>query len=295
MDKFILSCESTSDLKKEHLDERNISYICNHYFLNEVEHVEDFGTSIPLSEFYQLMEDGVITKTSQINTVDYIEYFEKFLKEGKDVLHLTLSSGLSGTYNAALLAKEELDQKYPDRKLYIIDSLNASSGFGMVVDKVADLRDAKKTIDEVKEMTEANKLKVNAWFFTTDLTYFIRGGRVSKTSGYLGKMLHICPLLNVDKEGHLIPREKVLGKKKVLSRIVEVMKERVLNHADYDDICYISHSACLEDAELLKKMVEAAFPKLKAKVQILDIGTTIGSHTGPGTVALFFIGDERTE
>lgn len=295
MEEFILSCESTSDLTKEHLDERNISYICNHYFLNEAEHVEDFGHSIPLSEFYQLMEQGVVTRTSQINTVDYIEYFEKFLKEGKDVIHLTLSSGLSGTYNAALLAKEELDKKYPDRKLYIIDSLNASSGFGMVVDKAADLRDAKKTIDEVKEMTEANKLKVNAWFFTTDLTYFIRGGRVSKTSGYLGKMLHICPLLNVDKEGHLIPREKVLGKKKVLARIVEVMKERALNGTDYDNICYISHSACLEDAELLKKLVENTFPKLKAKVQIFDIGTTIGSHTGPGTVALFFLGAERTE
>ena len=293
MENFVLSCCSTADMTKSHFDKRNIKYLCFHYFLDDVEHVDDFGETIPLNQFYQMMVDGILTRTSQINVETYLNYFENFLKEGKDVLHLTLSSGISGTYNSAIIARDMLKDKYPNRKLYVVDSLAASSGFGLLVDMAADLRDAGKSIDEVNDWILENRLTINHWFFSTDLTFFIRGGRVSKTSGFIGNMLHICPLLNVNDEGKLIPREKVLGKKKVILRIVEVMKKNAKNGLEYDGKCYISHSACIEDAELVKKLVEENFPKLKGKVDIFNIGTTIGAHTGPGTVALFFVGKKR--
>ena len=293
MENFVISCCSTVDLTKKHLEDRSIKYLCFHYFLDNVEHVDDFGTSIPMSQFYQMMVDGVITRTSQINVDTYLNYFESFLKEGKDILHLTLSSGISGTYNSACIARDMLKEKYPERKLYIVDSLAASSGFGLLVDLAADLRDAKKNIDEIYNWLLENRLTINHWFFSTDLTFFIRGGRISKTSGTIGNMLHICPLMNVSNEGKLIPREKILGKKKVILRIVEVMKQLAKDGTNYDGKCYISHSACIEDAALVKKLVEENFPKLKGKVEIFDIGTTIGAHTGPGTVALFFVGKKR--
>lgn len=293
MENFVISCCSTTDLTKKHLEDRNIHYLCFHYFLDDVEHVDDFGTTIPMSQFYQMMVDGVMTRTSQINVDTYVNYFENFLKEGKDVLHLTLSSGISGTYNSACIARDMLKEKYPDRKLYIVDSLAASSGYGLLVDLAADLRDAKKNIDEIYDWILENRLTINHRFFSTDLTFFIRGGRISKTSGTIGNMLHICPLMNVNNEGKLIPREKVLGKKKVILRIVEIMQQFAKDGTNYDGKCYISHSACIEDAALVKKLIEERFPKLKGKVQIFDIGTTIGAHTGPGTVALFFVGKKR--
>ena len=150
-------------------------------------------------------------------------------------------------------------------------------------------------IDSLYEWVEANKRKLNHWFFSTDLTFYIKGGRVSKTAGVVGGILGICPLLNVDKEGKLIPRMKVKGKKKVFKAIVSKMEELVDNRLDYDDKVYMSHSACMEDAQQVASMIEEKFPNTKGKIEINDIGTTIGSHTGPGTVALFFWGEERVD
>jgi DegV family protein with EDD domain len=161
------------------------------------------------------------------------------------------------------------------------------------MDRLADLRDSGLSIDEVRDWAEDNKLRCMHWFFTSDLTFFIRGGRVSKASGMIGQVLNICPLLNVDAQGKLIPREKHRGKKKVIHAIVQKMKEQAENGLDYSGKCFISQSDCLSDARAVADAVEAAFPKLDGKVRIFDIGTTIGSHTGPGTVALFFWGQER--
>ena len=248
-----------------------------------------------LDDFYKAMSEGADTKTSQINADEYEKYFEGFLKQGKDLLHVTLSSGISGTINSALIAADNLKEKYPDRKIYVIDSLAASSGYGLLMDKVADLRDAGMGIDELKNWIEDNKLRVNHWFFTTDLTFFIKGGRVSKVSGFVGNLLNICPLLNVDYQGKLIPREKIRTKKKVIAETVNKMILNADNGTDYSDKCYISMSACIEDAQAVAKLVEEKFPKLNGKVLINNIGTTIGSHTGPGTVALFFWGEKRMD
>ncbi len=293
MEDYIISCCSTADLSEEHFNSRGIRYICFHYELDGKSYPDDLGKSIPFEEFYRKMSEGAETKTSQVNGDEFIEFFEPFLQAGRDILHVTLSSGISGVYNSARLAAQELMEKYPERKIIIIDSLGASSGYGLIMDKAADLRDEGKSLQEAAEWLEENKLKLHHWFFSTDLTFYIKGGRISKTAGFVGSVLNICPLLNMNIEGKLIPREKIRTKRKVISAIVEKMKQHARDGLQYNGKCYISQSACYEDARKVADLVEEAFPNLNGKVEINNIGTTIGSHTGPGTVALFFWGDER--
>lgn len=293
MSNYIISCCSTADLAKEHFEKRDIKYICFHYELDGKQYLDDLGISMSFDDFYKAMQDGAETRTSQVNVAEYEEYFETFLAEGKDVLHVTLSSGISGSNNSANIARELLEEKYPDRKIYIVDSLGASSGFGLLMDKLADLRDAGKDIDEVYQWVEENKLKLQHWFFSTDLTFYVKGGRISKTSGFVGSVLNICPLLNIDANGKLIPRQKIRTKRKVIDTIVKQMEAFAENGLAYDGKCYISQSACYEDAKAVAELIESRFPNLNGKVLINPIGTTIGSHTGPGTVALFFWGAER--
>ena len=295
MAEYIISCCSTADLTKEHFEKRDLHYICFHYELDGVQYPDDLGQTMAFDKFYQAMVDGADTKTSQINADEFEEYFEPFLKEGKDIIHICLSSGITGVLNSANLAKETMLEKYPDRKIYIVDSLAASSGYGLLMDKVADLRDGGMGIDELCAWAEENKLKMHHWFFTSDLTFFVKGGRVSKTSGFVGNMLNICPLLNVSNEGKLIPRYKIRTKRKVIEATVKRMEELAENRLDYNGKVYISNSACYEDAKAVADLIESKFPKLDGKVLINNIGTTIGSHTGPGTVALFFWGDERID
>ncbi len=295
MNQYIISCCSTADLSEEHFRARQIYYTCFHYELNGVQYPDDLGKSMSFEDFYQAMADGAETKTSQVNAEEYEAFWEPFLQEGKDVLHLTLSSGISGSYNSANIAADILREKYPGRTIYVVDSLAASAGYGLLMDKVADLRDAGIDIHQLKEWVIDNRLKVNHWFFTSDLTYFIKGGRISKTAGFFGGMLSICPLLNVNHEGQLIPRFKVRTKKKVIDKTVNLMCELAENGTDYNGKCYISHSNCYEDAKTVADIIEAEFPQLNGEVEIYNVGTTIGSHTGPGTVALFFWGNERTE
>lgn len=294
MNKYVISCCSTADLKKSHFENRNIKYICFHYELNGKDYYDDLGESMPFPEFYKAMENGAETKTSQVSLGEFQTYFENFLQKNLDIIHISMSSGLSGAFNSALAAKKLLSEKYPKRKIYIIDSLAASSGYGLIIDKLADLRDAGMNIDEIYNWVENNKLKMHHWFFTTDLTFFIKGGRVSKFSGTIGKILNICPLLNVDNKGKLIPRFKIRGKNRVINKTIEQMKIYAEDNLNYNDKCYVSHSACYGDAKTVAELVEQNFYNLKGSVQINDIGTTIGSHTGPGTVALFFWGNERT-
>lgn len=295
MNDYIISCSSTADLSEEHFKARNISYICFHYELNGRQYLDDLGKSMPFDRFYEAMANGADTKTSQINVAEFTDYFEGFLKEGKDIIHLTLSSGISGVINSALIARENLLEEYPERKIYVLDSLAASSGYGLLMDKLADLRDEGKSIDEVYEWANKNRLKLNHWFFSTDLSFYVKGGRISKTSGFIGGMLNICPLLNVDFMGRLIPRYKIRTKRKVIQAIVDKMEECCDDGLEYSGKCYMCHSACYEDARTVADLIEARFPKLDGKVLINSIGTTIGSHTGPGTIAVFFWGKERVD
>lgn len=293
MANYVLSCCSTADLSKEHFENRDIHYICFHYKLDGVDHPDDLGQSIPFEEFYKKMDEGADTVTSQVNVSEYVEYFSQFLEEGKDILHVSLSTGISGTYNSAMNAALIARERYPERKIYIVDSLGASSGYGLLMDKLADLRDSGMSIEEVRDWTEEHKLNLHHWFFSTDLKFYIKGGRISKTAGAIGTILGICPLLNMDNEGRLIPRAKIRSKRKVIQEIVKRMEENANDGLDYSGKCYISQSACVEDAKEVARLVEEHFPKLCGKVEINYVGTTIGSHTGPGTVALFFWGKKR--
>lgn len=295
MDNYVLSCCSTVDLSKEHLESRNISYICFHYFINGVEYADDLGQSMSFDQFYKTMAEGAETRTSQVNITEYLEYFTKILEQGKDILHVCLSSGISGTYNSAQSAAMIARERFPKRKVYIVDSLGASSGYGLLMDTLADLRDNGKTLDELHEWTNANKLRLHHWFFSTDLTFYVKGGRISKTAGMFGTILNICPLLNMDHLGRLIPRAKIRTKGRVIREIVDRMEACAQGGLDYSGKCYISQSACYEDAYKVADLVENRFKKLDGKVLINNIGTTIGSHTGPGTIALFFWGMERDE
>ena len=295
MNNYVLSCCSTADLSKEHFERINVSYICFHYQLDGVDYLDDLGQSMDFDEFYEKMASGSDTKTSQINVDEFLAYFRPMLEKGQDILHVTLSSGISGVINSANTAAEFLREEFPDRKIYIVDSLGASSGYGLIMQTLSEMREEGKTIDEVHKWLEENKLRMNHWFFSTDLSFYIKGGRVSKTSGTIGQFLNICPLLNMDNLGRLIPRYKIRTKKKVYKATVDKMEELAEDRLDYSGKCYISMSACRDDAEEVARQIEERFPKLDGKVVINDIGTTIGSHTGPGTVAVFFWGDERVD
>ncbi|WP_294217089.1 DegV family protein [Pseudobutyrivibrio sp.] len=293
MGDYIISCCSTADVTKEYLQEKNIEYICFHYYLDGKEYKDDLFQSMSPQDFYQAMVDGAMTKTSQVNAEAFTEYFKGFLEQGKDVIHLTLSSGISGVLNSARIAADEVNEQYPDNKVVVIDSLTASAGYGLFMDKLADLRDQGYSFDELVKWAEDNIQNQNTWFFTTDLTFFIRGGRISKVSGWFGTALNICPLLNVNDEGKLIPRQKCRGKKMVKKAALAAVSERIASGADYDENIFITHSVCYEDAREMADMLEEAFPCMKEKIRIFDIGPTIGAHTGPGTVAIGFWGKKK--
>ncbi|MBQ8496022.1 MAG: DegV family protein [Clostridia bacterium] len=290
---YILSGCSTADLTEAQFNKKNIKYACFHYMLDGVDYIDDLGKTMPLDKFYEAMQNGAETKTSQITAGEFVAHFTPFLEEGKDIIHVCLSSGISGTVNSANVAKDELQEKYPDRKIYIVDSLGASAGYGLLLDKMADLRDEGYTIDELYAWVEENKLNMHYWFFSTDLTFFVKGGRISKASGWFGTILQICPLMNVDNNGKLIPREKIRTKPKVIQAIVGKMVEHAQGGTEYNDKCYITHSGRFEDAKAVAALINEKIPGTKGKIVINNIGTTIGSHTGPGTVAVFFWGDKR--
>lgn len=294
MEDFVLSCCSTADLTKEHFERRNIHYICFHYSLNGKNYSDDLGQSMPFSEFYKALAEGGETKTSQVNVSEYVEYFSSFLQEGKDVLHVCLSSGISGTINSARTAAEMVAAQFPERKIQIVDSLGASSGYGLLMNALANLRDHGMCFADLQSWAETNKLRLHHWFFSTDLTFYVKGGRISKAAGVFGGLLNICPLLNMDKTGHLVPRSKVRGKKSVMQEMLDRMEAHAEGGLAYNGKCYMSHSGCYEDARAVADLIEEKYKNLDGLVEINDVGTTIGSHTGPGTVALFFWGDERT-
>ena len=295
MSDYILSCCSSADLSKEHFERIGVRYVCFHYALDGVEYPDDLGQTIPFDEFYRRMSQGADTRTAQVNVSEYVDFFTPFLEAGKDVVHVCLSSGISGTINSARNAALILNERYPERKVYVIDSLGASSGYGLLMDTAAAKRDEGLSAGELAQWIEENRLKVHHWFFSSDLTFFVKGGRISKAAGVFGGILEICPLMNMDDQGRLIPRFKIRTKKKVIREIVKKMEECAEGGTDYSGKCFISQSACYDDARAVADLVEARFPKLNGNVLINSVGNLIGSHTGPGTVALFFWGSERVD
>lgn len=292
-EKFILSCESTVDMPYKYVSSRKIPVLFYSYIVDDREYADDMGRDPQaLVRFYELLKNGKIPSTSQLNEFQYEGFLEELLQKG-DVLHIVFGSGMTGSVINAEKAAEGLHQKYPERKLIVIDSLCSSSGYGMLVDTAADLRDKGYSIEETASWVMENRKRVHHQFFSTDLQYFRRSGRISGPASMLGSVLNICPIMHLDHSGHIIAYDKVRGKKKAIWQTVEVMAEHAQNAEQYLGKCFICHANCIEDAEELEKAVEERFPNLVGGIRIFDIGTIIASHCGPGTVAVFFMGDER--
>lgn len=291
---YILSCCSPCDLTAERLKELNLSVMHYKFTLAGKEFIDDGGESISYDDFYKAMKDGATTKTSQVNVEEFTEYFrEILLLENKDVLHVSMSSGISGTYNCARLAAEELKKEFPSRKIIVVDGLCISGGYGFLMECLCEEKSKGADIESLKNYAESIKLRIHHWFYSSDLTFYVKGGRISKVSGFIGSILKICPVMDVNRDGKLVPRVKTLGRKKALQTVIEKMVALADDGVNYDGRCVINHSACLNDALLLKDAVEENFPNLQGKIELGNIGTTIGCHSGPGTVAVYFLGPVR--
>lgn len=289
---FKITTDSTTDLPVEYLREHNIGCMPISYILDGVTYGRD--QELDWKEFYSMMRnDGKMPTTSQINPAEAKEYLEEYIKTDKEILHLAFSSGLSGTYNNIRIAAEEIMEEHPDCRIVVVDSLCASMGEGLFVHKAVKMRDAGKTLDETAEWLNENVQNFVHVFTVDDLFHLYRGGRVSKTAAVIGTLVSIKPKLHVDSEGHLIVIDKVRGRKKSLNALVDYMEEKMGSYLqeNKDDCVFISHGDALEDAEYVRDQIKERFGI--ENFMINHIGPTIGAHSGPGTIALFFMGESR--
>ena len=292
---FQLSCESTVDLPYSYIRGRGISVLFYTYAVDGEEYVDDMGRDPnALSAFFAMLKEGKLPSTSQINTFRYEEYLEGLLQQG-DVLHIAFGTGMTPSYRNACEAAEGLREKYPGRRLVVVDSLCSSVGYGMLVDSAADLWDAGKSMEEIEEWVLANRNKAHHQFFSTDLTQFKRSGRVSGPAAAVGTILGICPIMRLNSEGRIIAYDKVRGKKAAIRKTVDTVLQHIQNGTAYDGKFYIGHSNCPELAEETRLALKEHFGAAADNIQIVNIGTIISAHCGPGTVAVFFYGDERAE
>lgn len=293
MTKFQLSCESTVDMPYSYISGRDISVVFYTYTIDGEDFVDDMGRDPEvLPNFYKMLDDGKMPTTSQINQYNYEEYFEELIQKG-DVLHLAFGRGMSASVENAQRAAAAVGANHPDRKIIVVDTLAAASGYGMLVDYAADMRDAGASMEEIEKWVLDNRMFVHHQIFATDLFHLKRGGRVSGPAAMIGTVLGICPIMRLNEKGSILAYGKVRSKKKAILETVKVMEEHVQNGYDYDGKCFICHADCLEDAEAVKAMIEEKFKNVDVK--IFDIGTIIASHTGRGTVALFYLGDDRSK
>lgn len=291
---FQLSCESTVDLPYAYVNGREISVLFYFYTVDGQDYPDDMGRqSDALPRFYRFIEEGKLPSTSQINTYRYREYFEELLKKG-DVLHIAFGSGMTPSVFNAEEAAAILRPLYPERRLVVIDSYCSSSGYGLLVDQAADMRDQGSELSEIEAWLLENRQKVHHQFFSTDLKYFRRSGRMSGATAAVATVLGICPIMRLDKGGHIIAYGKVQGKKHAIRETVRTMEKRAQGGLGYSGKCFVCHSNCPEEAAETKRAVATRFPHISGDIRICDIGTIIASHCGPGTVAVFFFGDERT-
>lgn len=289
---FTIITEVTGDLPQDYIKKHNLVTIPMVYTLDGVEYDGTAENSLPLHLFYEKLRRGLMSKTSAVSPDQAVSFFEAELQKGNDVLYLAFSSGLSSSFQNALISRGELAEKYPEAKIFCVDSLCASLGQGLFVDYVVRKQEEGLTVEECAKAAEDIKLNVCHYFTVDDLNHLYRGGRVSKTAAIFGTMLGIKPVMHVDNDGHLIPHGKVRGRKQSLDSLVASMGEK-LTDTYKNPYCFISHGDCLDDAKYVAAQVKA---KYGIKTEIINpIGPIIGTHSGPGTVALFFIGSDRNE
>ena len=289
MDGYVITTDNNSDLPEEFYQKYQVGCTYLSYSIDGQTYTkEDF---LPTAEFYARMRAGAMPTTSQVNPEAARALMEPYLIEGKDILHIAFSSGLSGSYASCCVAAEALSEKYPQRKILVVDSLCASLGQGLLVYHAVKLKEAGKSMEEVVQWLESHRKNLVHLFTVDDLDHLHRGGRVSKATAIVGGMLNIKPVLHVDDEGKLVAIGKVRGRKKSLQALVDGMQERIGPYASSCDTIFISHGDCEEDARYVEKKVKDIYPI--QTVIINYVGATIGAHSGPGTVALFFLGDVR--
>lgn len=290
---FILSCESTVDLPYSYISGRNIPVIFYYYMVDGQEHVDDMlRDPEALPNFYHMLDAGKMPTTSQINEFRYLDFFDAQLQKG-DLLHICIGTGMTQSFVNAQLAARQLQEKYPQRKIIVIDSLCSSSGYGMLVDYAADMRDQGCSMEEIAQWVTDHRQLVHHQFYSTELKHYRRSGRMSGATAMVATVLGICPIMRLDDQGRIIAYSKVRGKQNAIKTTVDTMEQHAQGGNTYSGKCFICHSNCPTDAEHTKQAVLERFPNIK-DVRICDIGTIIASHCGPGTVAVFFLGDQRT-
>lgn len=286
MNEYIIITDSACDISADTLASWGVKYASLTFKFSDSD-TEYKNEDLTASEFYQKMRDGSAAKTAAINIENFKDLFRPELKDGRDVLYLGFSSGLSNTYNAGRLAAEELLDEFPDSRVIAIDTLCASAGQGLLVYLAVKQKEAGASIEETARFVMDKRLNVCHWFTVDDLKYLKRGGRVSPTAAFVGGMLNIKPVMHVDDEGKLVPVSKVRGRRAALRAIAEQYNQLAL---DKNGIVFISHGDCIDDVNEIKALLEAAGGKVEI---ITDVGPVIGSHSGPGTLAVFFMGSKR--
>ena len=289
MREYLITTDNTGDLPEDYLARHEVPTMWLPYFLDGETYRAD--NSLPYEQFYKKMREGCMPTTSQVNPEEAKEKFLEYIKINKNIIHIAFSSGLSGTYNSARIAAQEVMEEQPGCRITVVDSLAASMGEGLFVHKALQQQEAGMGYDELVQWLEDNKQHVCHYFTVDDLFHLYRGGRVSKAAAVLGTMINIKPVLNVDGEGHLIPQSKVRGRRKSLNALVDFMEQKMGSFRDKNDIVFISHGDCYDDAVYVQEQVKKRFGI--ENFLIAPIGPTIGTHSGPGTVALFFMGDAR--
>ena len=290
---FILSCESTIDLPYSYCEQRDIPVLFYSYQVDGVSYEDDMGRDPEaLPQFYGFLDAGKLPSTAQLNEFQYETFFDALLQQG-DVLHIAFGSGMTASVQNANLAAEVLREKYPERKLVVIDSLCSSSGYGLLVDAAADMRDAGKSLEETAEWVTANCNKVHHQFYSTELKFYRRSGRMSGATATIATILDICPIMRLDDKGKIIAYGKVRGKKNAVKETIRTMEQHAQGGVNYSGKCFICHSNCPAEAEATRQAVAEHFPHIQGDIRVNEIGTIIASHCGPGTVAVFFFGDER--
>lgn len=289
MSEYVITTDNNSDLPEEYLKDHGVGCMYLSYSMDGKNYTHE--NFLPEHEFYEAMRNGSMPTTAQVNPENAKALLEPYLKEGKDILHIAFSSGLSGTYNSSRIAAEELMEEYPDRRIIVVDSLSASLGQGLLVWLAQQKKELGQTLEDVADWAEKNKLKMVHLFTVDDLNHLYRGGRVSRTTAIVGSMLNIKPVLHVDNEGKLTAIGKVRGRKKALQELVKLMDEKIGSFGADCDTIFISHGDCEQDAQYVAAKVKEKY-NIK-NIIINQVGATIGAHSGPGTMALFFVGDVR--
>lgn len=286
---YVITTDNNSDLPESYYKEHGIGCAYLNYSMNGVNYTHE--NFLPVHEFYESMRNGALPTTAQVNPEAARALLEPYLKEGKDILHIAFSSGLSGTYNSTKIAADELAEEYPERTIVVVDSLAASLGQGLLVHYAQQKKEAGEDLEAVAAWVEAHKKNIGHMFTVDDLNHLYRGGRVSKTTAFVGSMLNIKPVMHVDNDGKLVAVGKVRGRKKSILELAKMMDERIGSYKESCDTIFISHGDCEEDARFLEAKVKE---KYNIKTVIINhVGATIGAHSGPGTLALFFLGDVR--